>query len=169
MVCGGTWLNRKSWDDAKAEHRAQSQVFDDFVRPQQQQAAIKQGTTAPPSSPFNSPGLAANSPLLPLTPPAGQSTFLRNLLATVQNVFTTAQNKAGLPVARPGQAPAEGVIARVLGFFFGSRRENRMAKVLTEAEQDNREATEFEEQAADLFSLSKVAGSGQGQGIGTGD
>lgn len=173
VVCGGTWLNRKDWDDAVAGHKTANRVFTEaqdslVVRTFRQQSEALQASQAERFS-------------TPLTNTLARLPFIGTALATgleavfgfFQRLLPGNQSPEARAASALGQAQSpmtsrpdvrEGVAALIMGFFMGNRRELRGSKVYEE-EQKQRNDSDFSLASPDLFSTSKIgAAAGRSQG-----
>jgi hypothetical protein len=174
VVCGGTWLNRETFANAVATHRSQSNVFGQvqdalMVKQFRQQEALQQALT--PDNVLSSWVKAFTPPVLALQ---------QGLLAVLNrlNPFAFRTAEVPLPVTvgteafnpfasgfTEKKAVREGLLATLFTMVLNGRKENRGEKNISDAEQKERNAFDFEKDSPDLFGLirlmaSEEAGSG---------
>ena len=167
IVCGGTWLNRKSWDDAKAQfrfdsriaHQQQDQAFGRQIVQQQEQSQERQSNF---QRFFNR--LPLPRPIRQFFNQLGQGivTFQQRLQTTVRRQLQGIQRRVNQLARYLRTVPFTGsrltaMTANVLSFFLGHRREAKGGASETDR---HREKQNADTQALpELFSTQRVESS----------
>jgi hypothetical protein len=157
IVCGGTWLDREKYNQAVADFKGDDLRHGDFKDAMHFASVRKmEGTTLAEQAYLQT----LQRPPRPLLPPllASFEPFAQGVQGFLARLAPAAQAaEKGLPVElQANPAKREGLLAQLFASFLGNRREVQQLKVSKE-EQEQRNATDFELAASDLFSLGKIA------------
>lgn len=183
IVCGGTWLNRKTFDQAVADGKRDNRVFQDLQNSlmvqQYRQNEVASNERRETLNVFQRLGQQlVRLPVIGNLIQGGVAlftSFTTQLAKLSERAARGAQTLASA-LAQLFMGPAstlanpsakEGAIAQLLSFFFGPRRDAQGGRLVSEEEQKERDAFDFVKIIPEFFGTNKL-GATQGGDLGGG-